>query len=180
MMKKWADLSLKSARSLFLSGAVLLMLACTCSNPDIDFTSIFPWFGPTATEPTYWDVSMVAPTERAEPTAMPTVTRRPTRPNPTRTPNAPSCYGWSDVSITDVGSTMCVQGIIQSEWWDSSQGAYFITFSSSANSYYIVLYGWRITNLTSGDCVRSTAEIRHLGDSPVMIIDAYELKHCTP
>jgi hypothetical protein len=73
-----------------------------------------------------------------------------------------------------------VYGIVKSAWWDSSQSAYFITFGSDEGSYYIVLYGWSVVDLNSGDCVTSTGEIGHLGNSPVMTIDAYDLYQCLP
>jgi hypothetical protein len=80
--------------------------------------------------------------------------------------------------MDDVGRELCVYGDTLSSWWDANQSAYFITFSSETGSYYIVLYGWRITDLNPGDCVKSTGEIGYLGDSPVMTIDAYDLFHC--
>ncbi len=82
--------------------------------------------------------------------------------------------------MEEVGTTLCVFGDVKSAWWDSSQDAYFITFGSDEGSYYIVLYGWSIIDLNPGDCVTSTGEIGHLGNSPVMTIDAYDLYKCLP
>jgi hypothetical protein len=82
--------------------------------------------------------------------------------------------------MEDVGSILCVYGSVHSAWWDSSQNAYFITFSREANSYYIVIYGWSVKDLHPGDCVLSTGEIGHLGNSPVMTVDAYDLYQCQP
>ncbi len=163
---------------LFMSTMALLGLACICSDSIADIGSALPWFGPTATEPTYWEVPTAAPTERVQPTRSPTATRRPSGPIPTRTPSVAGCWHWSEITMDDVGRDLCVYGIVQSGWWDSNQGAYFINFSSETGSYYIVLYGWRITDLESGDCVKSSGEIGHLGSSPVMTIDAYDLFHC--
>lgn len=82
--------------------------------------------------------------------------------------------------MADVGSNLCVYGNVRSAWWDSSQNAYFITFSNEAGSYYIVIYGWSVKELNPGDCVMSTGDIGHLGNSPVMTVDAYDLYHCLP
>ena len=147
--------------------ALILLLITACGFTD----SLFATETPVPTEtPT--------PTETPLPTATATATRRPTntpRPRlPTRTPTEdPSrCRHWTEITVSDVGDSRCVWGEIHGAWWDSNQGAFFITFSGEANSFYIVSYGW-LFYVDSGDCVEANGRIDSIGNSPVMVVEAY-------
>jgi hypothetical protein len=178
MLNIWTRTTSTWVFILFLSGSVLMALACALADPASDFGLSIPGFDPTVTAQSYWEAPTAASTEQAD--SAETATESPPTPGPSPTPTPEPCHHWSEVTMEDVGGTLCVFGDVKSAWWDSSQSAYFITFGSEEGSYYIVLYGWSIIDLNPGDCVTSTGEIGHLGNSPVMTIDAYDLYKCEP
>ncbi|HEY69346.1 MAG TPA: hypothetical protein G4O08_02055 [Anaerolineae bacterium] len=165
-----------ASRSYLIKVAGLTLIAMLITACGL-FSSLMATETPVPTEtPT--------PTETPLPTATATATRRPTntpRPRlPTRTPTEdPSrCRHWTEITVSDAGDSLCVWGEIHGAWWDSNQGAFFITFSGEANSFYVVSYGWYF-EVDAGDCVEAHGRIDSIGNSPVMVVEAYnDLYYC--
>jgi len=96
----------------------------------------------------------------------------PTTQNPTHEVSSgkPDCELWSNITLTDVGKTLCVYGTVRNSFFDSGKNGYFITFSSDPRAVYFVKYGgWDYGNL-DGKCAMFTGKVDKVWDSPVLYI----------
>ncbi len=128
------------------------------------------------------------------PTATRTLTPTPTdTPEPTRTPvesfpdlatptseitatigitptlGPTDCVPALQVTLEDVGKTLCVTGEVLRV---SPQGGenYFIVISDEKGSFYFISYGIKWPAAVPGACVMATGEIKQLSSSPVMVL----------
>ena len=92
---------------------------------------------------------------------------------------ASTCTAAVSVSLNDVGTTVCVQGIVRNAWRDDSQHAFFITFSDHEDAFYMLSYDWT-WEIRRGDCVRAAGEIDRLANSPVIVLGSQDLQYCPP
>jgi len=80
------------------------------------------------------------------------------------------CTSWDEVSIADVGKTMCVYGTVRNSYFNQDLTAYIFTFSSDPRAIYFIKHG----NLSWGDmadrCVQVTGTINKLYDTPYIEI----------
>jgi hypothetical protein len=114
-----------------------------------------------------------SPTHRRFPTNTP----RPAAPLPIPASPTPSCTPWWEITLADVGTHMCVYGDVYLPYDDGQ--AYFVTFSSFQDAFYVLSYDVSLPDLRSGDCIRVVGEIDHLGNAPVMVIGwASEVTDC--
>lgn len=88
------------------------------------------------------------------------------------------CYSWDQISLTDVGKTLCVYGIVKTARIDESQKAFFMIFGTEPSDFYMVTYdGWYWEDVQN-QCVGAEGEIMEIGQAPVMVVDPYELYDC--
>jgi hypothetical protein len=99
------------------------------------------------------------------PTASPTRTK-------TANSSANSCTLWSQITLDDVGKTMCVYGTVRNSWYSEQQVAHIITFSSDPEAVYFIMYGYWYydENSTVGHCAMFTSKIERVYNTPVMYI----------
>jgi hypothetical protein len=152
--------------------AVLVWILSGASLPgSIPVAADFP-------APTPWSAS-VAATKTSVP---PTHTLYPAAVRPTSRPvftSTPDCWNWRQVTLSQVGRTLCVAGIVANSYHGSSADAYvfYIAFGNGKGDFYMVDYNGYFEGL-NGKCVYSTGKIEQVGDSPYMIIVNHRLDSC--
>jgi hypothetical protein len=154
------------AALLFIAIAVLLVLALTLS----------PGQNPNAgSEQTFATAHTPAPPTSASP--RPTASRAFRSP----TPRAARCMEPQDLSLANVGQSVCVQGTVLSAYRDAKQSAFFITFSKDVGSFYMLTYGGYYPTVKPGSCVRAEGKVERLGPSPVIVLRPSDpLSTCAP
>lgn len=127
------------------------------------------------------DATRVVPTQRSTPTITPTLgppTLTATLPQtPTSTEEDP-CKNAVDVSLDDVGSTLCVRGIITG--MEEREVGYLIYFSDQRGVFYLVTYDLVWDEAEPGDCIQITGEIQLLGNTPVLVFGWNNLPEICP
>ena len=103
---------------------------------------------------------------------------------PSNTPRNQSptdCTLWSDVSVEDVGKSMCVFGKV--EFIASDGQAFFIYFVKDTRvvegDFYLLSYRreYRESGFGSemiGNCIQISGDIERIGSSPVIVFTDYE------
>ncbi len=81
-----------------------------------------------------------------------------------------SCTIWSDVTLDDVGKTMCVYGKVRTSWYSEQQMAHIIIFSADPSAIYFVMDGpWTFDSLDD-QCVNTTGKITRVGNTPLILM----------
>ena len=157
-------------------GGWLLRLGLLTSN--LSLGSGQPYSGQNGVSP---PIATHRPTIRPTKTHIPGATQVPIKSVIQSTPEAedqaPSgCTLWSNVSLADVGKTMCVYGTFKNT--AIRDGVLYLTFSNNPEDFYFVHYGSGWWEDAQNTCHLSKGKIEQLGKSPVMVIDDYDLYYC--
>jgi hypothetical protein len=97
------------------------------------------------------------------------------------TPRAARCLEPQDVSLANVGQSVCVQGTVLSAYRDAKQNVFFITFSKDVGRFYMLTYGGYYPTVKPGLCVRAEGKVERLGPSPVIVLRPSDpVLTCTP
>ncbi|MGD0574462.1 MAG: hypothetical protein ABSB61_03720 [Anaerolineales bacterium] len=99
---------------------------------------------------------------------------------PTPTPAA-TCRSVQDVTLEDVGSTLCVRGVVRVGY--GAGGNYYVSFGTGAADFYMVGYGWPDypgSGVNPGDCLQVTGQIEQLGSAPVIVVEPPDLQERCP
>lgn len=141
-----------------------------------------PTFTPLPASPT----SLVSPTPtrttRPAQTPLPTSTSTPAIPptatlSPTPTSPVSGCTASSQVTLQDVGSTLCVTGWVLRISAQPSSFSIFV--EDPADAFYFVSYDRVWEDLEEDTCVYATGEIRQLGNNPIMLLSyKVPLEYC--
>jgi hypothetical protein len=142
---------------------------------------------PTLTlAPTEERVELVLPTSTITPSPVPTVTPTiTTTPVPTETstpfiqvvvvPPSPtpteatSCKPVLEVTLDDIGQTLCVTGVVTKV--DPRTNGMLIIFSPEKGTFYFIsYYDINLDFVKEGVCVMATGRIAQLGSSPVIVL----------
>jgi len=84
----------------------------------------------------------------------------------TFTPQKPNCTHWSEITLNDVGKTICVYGTVYDSYWGGD--IFYIRFTTVKNSFkFIVLNNYYFEDI-NGKCVQSTSEIKNFDKVPYM------------
>jgi hypothetical protein len=150
---------------LLLISLSLMAFFAACGNAS---TTATPTAEPTALPTT-------APTLELSPTAevvteAATHTPAPTAaPQPSNTP-APSdsCVSADQITIADVGQTLCVSGIVRKI--NHTEQAVFVLFEGSAVFYWLAYDMTNIPRAKVGMCLQTTHPVEVLYDQPVMVL----------
>jgi len=124
----------------------------------------------TNTPPLPTNTSLPSPTLR--PTNTPTIriiashTKIPTVITSTPTP---ACRHVSTISLSDVGQTLCVQGIVI-EIIDKPNN-FMLVFSNERNAFYWVSYDMVWTQAKVDTCYQIRGKIRQIANSPILVFD---------
>jgi ribosomal protein S27AE len=98
----------------------------------------------------------------------------------TSTP-APNCRRPKEITLQDVGSTLCVRGVVR--WAFAQSLTYYVSFSTGATDFYMVGYNWPEypgSGVNPGDCLQITGLVQQLGNNPVMVVDPADLQQRCP
>ena len=98
-------------------------------------------------------------------------------PFPTKTKSPNTCQPYRYITLSDVGDTVCVWGIVKKAWYDEQQDAFFMTFSNDPRDLYLIVYGVYYEDVQN-HCVQLTGEVKKLGQTPVMTVYDYTLYNC--
>lgn len=117
------------------------------------------------------------PTTQQTPTPAVTPTATATLP-PTETPaptftSVPDCTPALNVTMDDVGKTMCVTGVIVEA--NQRSDAFYVLFGRQSGELYMVSYDGSAVNLQARMCIRVVGEVMKLGTTPVMVL-SYQTK----
>ena len=94
---------------------------------------------------------------------------------------APNCRSVHDITLQDVGSTLCVRGVVR--WAYASSLTYYVSFGTGANDFYLIGYNWPEypgSGVNPGDCVQFVGLVQQLGNNPVMVVDPSDLQQRCP
>lgn len=80
------------------------------------------------------------------------------------------CILWSEISLSDLGKTLCVYGTVRRGWYSTQQEAYIVTFSSDSTALYFILYGNKDFEIIDGKCAKVLGKIDRVGETPVIFI----------
>jgi hypothetical protein len=169
--------------------AILIVLICAVAfiyillPEDLEFPK--PQSKPPAiTEVVYISATPRAtlqPTMRPSKTPVPGATRVMSKNDIRYTPgaediNPSNCTLWSNVSLADVGKTMCVYGVVK----DTAlyNDVLYLSFSNHDGDFQFIHYGGSWFEGIENNCAMADGKIAQLGNNPVMVIDLGELYHC--
>lgn len=97
----------------------------------------------------------------------------------TPTQLASTCNLWSEVTLADVGKTLCVYGSVWNAYYNENQKGYYILFSSEPTALYFVKYGNSVYSGLNDNCVQYTGKVEKIWNTPMMYIGANDvLYHC--
>ncbi|MGA2112087.1 MAG: hypothetical protein ABSG98_08060 [Anaerolineales bacterium] len=106
--------------------------------------------------------------------------RKSATPLPTSIPGT-SCRNVDDITLKDVGKTLCVRGIVRVGIGTNLN--YYVSFGTAPYEFYMVGYGWSLTpgsGVDPGDCLQVTGKIGQVGTTPVMVVEPPDLKERCP
>lgn len=127
------------------------------------------------------------------PRLLSSLSTRPLLSSPPSTPARPSgsvalaptlavnCRSAQAVTLEDVGSTLCVRGVVRVGI--GTGGNYYVSFGTGANDFYMVGYDWPDfpgSGVNPGDCLQVTGLIEQVGTTPVMVVEPPDLKQRCP
>jgi hypothetical protein len=78
------------------------------------------------------------------------------------------CVRWSNVTLADVGKTMCVYGTVRRTWFSEQQWTQYFTFSSDPQAIYFQKFSYVFDPGLDGRCVQFTGEILQSYSTPYM------------
>lgn len=81
-----------------------------------------------------------------------------------------NCVLWSDVTLADVGKTMCVYGTARNSYYDETRNAYVFIFSAEPHTMYFIKHGNGIWDDKDGKCIQVTGEISQYSQTPYIEI----------
>ena len=79
-----------------------------------------------------------------------------------------SCVLWSEITLADVGKTMCVYGTVRRTWFSEQQWTQYFTFSSDPQAIYFQKFSYVFDPGLDGRCVQFTGEILQSYSTPYM------------
>lgn len=117
------------------------------------------------------------------PSSTPRFTPIPASKTPTDTPEATAteedlCINAVDVTLEDVGTTMCIRGIITG--MEEREVGFIIYFSDQRGVFYLVTYDLVWDDAEPGDCIQITGEIQQLANTPVLVFGWNNLPEFCP
>jgi len=101
------------------------------------------------------------------PTSAP-ITSRASRPVARPESTQPLCNLWSEVSLEDEGSEMCVYGVV-GDVYSNGQG-FFIVFTKGSG-FHFLSRKFAFPGVTPGTCVMAVGRIERVADAPVIVLD---------
>lgn len=90
--------------------------------------------------------------------------------------NVSGCTLWSSVTLSDVGKTLCVYGVVKHS--TIRDGTLFLTFSNKNTDFFFVHYGGTWFEGVENNCAMAEGKIQQIGGSPVIVINQYDLHFC--
>jgi len=93
------------------------------------------------------------------PTATSTITQTPT----------PDCWQAVDITLDDVGKTLCVRGIVTE--LISKPNSFLVIFSHSQGAFYWVSYDMQWSQAKPRSCYQLESVIMQMGNNPIQIFD---------
>jgi hypothetical protein len=150
------------------------------------------------TPPTFTPTITASPT-RVPPTSTPvtptnTITASPT-PEPTRTqvvrgyisptaiiytpiPTVPECRQATSITLSDVGQTLCVQGVVLETITNPTN--FMVIFSNKQWAFYWVSYDLVWSKVEKNTCYQTHGKIEQIGNSPVLVFNYNNLPEACP
>jgi hypothetical protein len=123
---------------------------------------------PTTT-PTLQNTATPTPTITLIPTLPPaTATETVTLPASTPTTTSAECTPALEVTLTDVGKTLCVTGVIREILPETND--ILLIFSNKKGAFYFVIYENLWPDVQKGACVRATGTIEKIFNNPIMVL----------
>ncbi len=155
----------------------LVILVHTSATPTHEVTpSLVPV---TNTPPQPSSTPLPSPT--LHPSSTPTVrpAASPTMQTPTTTSTAAStCRDALTITLTDVGQTLCVKGVVIETI--ERPNAFMVIFSDVPESFYWVSYDMVWSKAELDTCYQTTGTIKQLGNRPIMLFGYSNIPEICP
>lgn len=101
----------------------------------------------------------------------------PTPVSPTPVSSVNGCTPASQVTLQDVGKTMCVTGKVLRI--STKSGSFSIYIENPKDAFYFLSYDRTWNDLKEGNCIFATGEVSQLGSNPIMLLSyTVPLEYC--
>jgi hypothetical protein len=116
-------------------------------------------------------------TETVTPTTEPSPTPVPLQATSTPTSEVSGCVPASEITLADVGKTLCVSGRVVRTL--DKPASFIIIVVDEPNAFFFVAYDLKYEQLDKKQCIYANGEIRQLGITPIMVVSySVPIQYC--